>query len=97
MTAHELCIATSGTDRRGTARPARRAPRRAARSRSPSSAPSLALADAYSTAALALGADAPDLLRDLDADGFPSLHVRADGEVLVTPGWPGLHQRQVIA
>ena len=65
----------------------------AARSRSPSPGPDLAQADAYSTAALALGADAPALLAELDAAGFPSLLVRAGGEIVASASWPGLNHR----
>jgi len=91
---HELCVATSGVDRRGP---------HVLRDGRPASGalsvtvvgPDLARADAYSTAALALGHDAPELLRDLDADGFPSLLVRADGTILASPRWPGLHHGAV--
>jgi thiamine biosynthesis lipoprotein len=89
---HELCLATSGSDRRGDhilreGRPA------AGVLSATVLGPDLARADAYATAAVALGADAPPLLAELDADGFPSLVVRADGTVEASPGWPGLHQR----
>ena len=88
---HELCLATSGIDRRGAHVLRGGVPARGAISVSVL-APDLARADAYSTAALALGAEAPGLLRDLDAAGCPSLLVRADGEVLASAHWPGLHQ-----
>jgi len=86
----ELCLATSGIDRRGAHVYRHGRPARGALSVTVA-APDLARADAYSTAALALGADAPALLDDLDADGFPSLLVRADGEIVASAGWPGLH------
>jgi thiamine biosynthesis lipoprotein len=87
---HDLCLATSGTDRRGAHVLRHGEPSRGALSVTVAG-PDLARADAYSTAALALGAEAPPVLRDLDGDGFPSLLVRADGELLASAGWPGLH------
>jgi thiamine biosynthesis lipoprotein len=88
---HELCLATSGIGRRGAHVLRGGVSARGALSVTVA-APDLAHADAYSTAALALGAGATDLLRDLDADGCPSLLVRADAEIIASPGWPGVHQ-----
>ena len=48
--------------------------------------PDLALADAYSTAAFALGAHGPQWTLGLDA--YESMTIRADGVVLCTPGFP---------
>lgn len=48
--------------------------------------PSLDLADAYATAAVAMGAAALDWLGGLD--GYEALLVEADGEVRWTPGFP---------
>jgi thiamine biosynthesis lipoprotein len=47
----------------------------------------LATADAFATAGLARGADAYDLLDDLDRDGWPSLVVTATGEVRASAGF----------
>ena len=92
VTGHDLCVATSGTDRRGDhvrrfGRPARGALSVTVLG------PDLARADAYATAALALGDEAEPLLEGLDGEGFPSLLVLADGRVRASAGWPGLHQR----
>jgi thiamine biosynthesis lipoprotein len=88
VSGHDLCLATSGVDRRGP-----HVLRRGRRSRGILSVtvagPDLTRADAYSTAALALGAGAGPLLRDLDADGFPSLVVRDDGHLMASAAWPG--------
>jgi FAD:protein FMN transferase len=96
VSGHDLCLATSGTDRRGAhvlhdGRPARGALSVTV------AGPDLARADAYSTAALALGAQAGPLLAELDAAGFPSLLVRADGEIVATPRWPGQHHGMAVA
>jgi thiamine biosynthesis lipoprotein len=48
--------------------------------------PSLALADAYATAAVAMGASALDWLGGLDR--YEALLVEATGEVRWTPGFP---------
>ncbi len=48
--------------------------------------PDLALADAYATAALVLGAEAPEWVCGLD--GYEALGVRLDGSAWTTPGWP---------
>jgi thiamine biosynthesis lipoprotein len=48
--------------------------------------PSLTLADAYATAAVAMGAAALDWLDDLD--GYEALLVDASGEVRWTRGFP---------
>ena len=91
VSGHDLCVATSGIDRRGSH--VLRDGEAAAGCLSVTVAgPDLARADAYSTAALALGADATDLLDDLDADAFPSLLVRDDGEIVASRTWPGLHR-----
>jgi thiamine biosynthesis lipoprotein len=96
VSGHDLCLATSGTDRRGEH--VLRGGRPADGALSVTVAgPDLARADAYSTAALALGADAGALLDDLDADGFPSLLVRADGELVASARWPGVHHGLAIA
>ena len=87
---HELCLATSGIDQRGAHVLRNGRPSRGAISVTVAG-PDLARADAYSTAALALGAEALPLLRELDAEGFSSLLVRADGELFASPTWPGLH------
>jgi FAD:protein FMN transferase len=88
---HALCVATSGVDQRGA---------HVLRAGQPTSGalsvtvtgPDLARADAYSTAALALGSDAPALLDELDAEGFSSLLVSAEGDVVRSRAWPGVHQ-----
>jgi thiamine biosynthesis lipoprotein len=90
VSGHELCLATSGVYQRGAHVLRDGEPARGALSVTVAG-PSLALADAYSTAALALGADAGDLLRELDLEGFSSLLVRSDGGVFASAGWPGLH------
>lgn len=92
LTGHELCLATSGVDRRGTHVLRDGQPADGAISVTVTG-PDAARADAYSTAALALGADAPGLLDALDRDGFASLLVLADGTIRVSAGWPGEHQR----
>jgi thiamine biosynthesis lipoprotein len=48
--------------------------------------PSLTLADAYATAAVAMGPPAIDWLAELD--GYEALTVSAAGEVRWTPGFP---------
>jgi thiamine biosynthesis lipoprotein len=96
VSGHELCLATSGTDRRGAHVLHDGQPVRGALSVTVAG-PDLARADAYSTAALALGAQAGPLLAELDADGFPSLLVRADGEIVATPGWPGEQHGMAVA
>ena len=50
--------------------------------------PDLGLADAYSTAAFALGADAPSWT--LGLDGYEAMTILADDIVLCTPGFPAL-------
>lgn len=93
---HELCLATSGIDRRGAH--VLRAGRPVRELLSVTVAgPDLARADAYATAALALGAGAGALLDDLDADGFPSLLVGADGEIRPSAHWPGVHHGMALA
>jgi thiamine biosynthesis lipoprotein len=87
---HDLRIATSGVDQRGPHVRHRGRPARGALSVTVVG-PDLARADAFSTAALALGSGAGDLLGQLDTDGYPSLLVREDGSVLPSRNWPGLH------
>ena len=48
--------------------------------------PDLGLADAYATAALAMGADGPAWT--LELDGYEALTILADETVLTTPGFP---------
>jgi thiamine biosynthesis lipoprotein len=48
--------------------------------------PDLALADAYSTAAFALGADGPAWT--LALDGYEAMTILADDQVVCTPGFP---------
>jgi len=48
----------------------------------------LGLADAYSTAAFALGADGPEFT--LGLDGYEAMTILDDGRVLCTPGFPPL-------
>lgn len=55
--------------------------------------PELARADAFATAAVALGEDAPGLLESLDQDGWASLAVFADGRL-----WSSAHfEGRVVA
>ena len=49
--------------------------------------PDLATADAYATAAFAMGADAPAWTARLD--GYEAMTIRADGAVFKTVGFPG--------
>jgi thiamine biosynthesis lipoprotein len=51
--------------------------------------PDLALADAYSTAAFALGADGPAWTLGLPARGYEALSITTDDRVMSTPGFPG--------
>jgi thiamine biosynthesis lipoprotein len=48
--------------------------------------PDLGLADAYSTAAFALGAGGPEWT--LGLEGFEAITILADDQVLSTPGFP---------
>src|SRR4051794_1529206 len=48
--------------------------------------PDLVRADGYATAAVAMGADAPDWLRTLD--GYGSMVVDAGGHMWTSPSWP---------
>jgi thiamine biosynthesis lipoprotein len=50
------------------------------------SGPDLVRADGYATAAVAMGADAPDWLRTLD--GYCSMVVDAAGRMWTSPSWP---------
>ena len=93
---HELCLATSGTDRRGAHVLRHGSPARGLLSVTVAGV-DLARADAYSTAGLALGREAGALLDELDGEGFPSLRVRADGEILATAHWPGVHHGMAVA
>jgi thiamine biosynthesis lipoprotein len=52
--------------------------------------PDLGLADAYSTAAFALGADGPQWT--LGLDGYESMTILADDRVLCTPGFPDFEE-----
>jgi thiamine biosynthesis lipoprotein len=52
--------------------------------------PDLGLADAYSTAAFALGADGPQWT--LGLDGYQAMTVLADHRVLCTPGFPAFEE-----
>src|SRR4051794_26797629 len=52
--------------------------------------PDLGLADAYSTAAFALGANAPRWT--LGLDGYESMTILADEQVLCTPGFPDFEE-----
>jgi thiamine biosynthesis lipoprotein len=52
--------------------------------------PDLGLADAYSTAAFALGADGPAWT--LGLDGYEAMTILADGCVLCTPGFPPIDE-----
>jgi thiamine biosynthesis lipoprotein len=49
--------------------------------------PELATADAYATAAFAMGTDAPAWT--LRLRGYEAMTILADGTVLSTPGFPG--------
>jgi FAD:protein FMN transferase len=49
--------------------------------------PDLALADAYATAAFALGAEGPAWTLGLEP-GYAALTILPGGRVLTTPGWP---------
>jgi FAD:protein FMN transferase len=51
--------------------------------------PDLGTADAYSTAAFAMGPDGPEWTRSLD--GYEAMTILADETVLSTPGFPALH------
>jgi FAD:protein FMN transferase len=51
--------------------------------------PSLGRADGYATAAVSRGKDAPDLLEQLDHQGWSSVLVTDDGETWASPGFPG--------
>ncbi len=50
--------------------------------------PDLGLADAYSTAAFALGPAGPEWTLGLSADGYEAMTVLAPDRVLLTPGFP---------
>lgn len=50
--------------------------------------PDLATADAYATAAFAMGADGPAWTATLPAKGYEALSITADRQVLRTPGFP---------
>jgi len=50
--------------------------------------PDLGLADAYSTAAFAMGADGPQWM--LGLDGYEAMTILAGDQVLCTPGFPSL-------
>ena len=68
-------------------RPAHRPPRQGALSVTVVG-PDLATADAYATAAFAMGVDGPRWTAGLD--GYDALTILADGRVLSTPGFDAL-------
>lgn len=82
-----LAVATSGEAERGAQviDPRTGAPATALASVTVTG-PDLARADAFATAGVALGDDAPGLLESLDADGWTSLVVFADGRL-----WSSAH------
>ena len=81
-----LAVATSGAYERGPHIVDPRTGRRAARAccRSRSSAPISRTADAYATAAFAMGVEGPAWTAGLA--GYDALSILADGRVLSTPG-----------
>jgi len=83
----DLAVATSGTSERGAhvLDPYRRAPADQLAGVTVVG-PSLTWADGYATAALAMGAAAPDWLTGLD--GYQALLVDTHGATLCTPGFP---------
>lgn len=87
--ARDLAVATSGTYERGEHITD---PRTASAARGVLSVtvtgPELGTADAYSTAAFAMGVDGPAWT--LRLDGYEAMTILADGTVLSTPGFPGL-------
>src|SRR4051794_22448605 len=91
VSARDLAVATSGAYERG-------AHIRDPHARRPPSGvlsvtvtgPDLGTADAYSTAAFAMGVDGPRWT--LGLDGYEALTILADGTVLCTPGFPLLEE-----
>jgi thiamine biosynthesis lipoprotein len=85
LAAHDLAVATSGTYERGEhiVDPRTGRPPRGVLSVTVAG-PDLGTADAYSTAAFAMGLDGPAWTATLD--GYSALTILADGRVLSTPG-----------
>jgi FAD:protein FMN transferase len=90
--AHDLAIATSGAYERGAhvTDPSTGKPAKGVLSVTVTG-PDLGTADAYSTAAFAMGVDGPAWT--LGLDGYEALTILADGQVLSTPGFPLLEER----
>jgi thiamine biosynthesis lipoprotein len=90
--AHDLAIATSGAYERGAhvVDPATGEPPEGVLSVTVTG-PDLGTADAYSTAAFAMGVDGPDWT--LGLDGYEAMTILADGTVRRTPGFPLLEER----
>ncbi len=88
VVAHDLAIATSGAYARGdhVVNPHTREPSRDVLSVT-ITGPVLATADAYATAAFAMGARGPAWTARLR--GYEAMTITADGRVLSTPGFPG--------
>ena len=88
--AHDLAVATSGSYERGThiLDPHTGAPPEGALSVTVTG-PELGTADAYATAAFAMGLDGPAWTARL-AGGYEALTILADGRVLSTPGFPAV-------
>jgi thiamine biosynthesis lipoprotein len=89
VTAHDLAVATSGAYERGQhiVDPlTTRAPEDVLSVTV--TGPDLGTADAYSTAAFAMGVDGPAWT--LGLDGYEAMTILADGTVLSTPGFPVL-------
>lgn len=91
LTGTDLAVATSGTYERGhhVINPRTRTPAREWCSVTVVG-PDLGRADAYATAALAMGAAAPQWLAGLSGSGYESAIIAADGEAMCSPGWTGL-------
>ena len=85
----DLAVATSGTYERGEhiVDPIRRRPPRGVLSVTVTG-PDLGSADAYATAAFAMGPDGPEWT--LGLDGYESMTILADDRVLSTPGFPAV-------
>jgi thiamine biosynthesis lipoprotein len=85
----DLAVATSGCYERGRHIVDPRSGRAPAGVESVTVAgPDLGLADAYATAAFAMGADGAEWM--LGVDGYESLTILADDRVLATPGFPAV-------
>jgi len=88
--ASDLAIATSGTYERGAHIVDPHSGRAPAGVRSVTvTGPELATADAYATAAFAMGLDGPAWTARL-AGGYEASTILTDGRVLSTPGFPGV-------